>query len=200
VEDFVLKRVAVGVVVLAMTVAGCSGDEQSAGSGPGGAPAASGSRVEPTGAPNAQDLAFVSGMARHHDQMLELAKLAATRATGNDIRDFARGIERSRTADVRTLNGWLRSWHASGPPAVGEGGEVPGLLAPEDVDEVKQASGGEFDWMYLTMLMEQEQGEAALAAYQVQRGQHPDVIAMARAIQQRSASELTKTQELLGSS
>jgi len=200
----VVKRVAaVGIVILAvaLALAGCSsGDTPS--NGPGGQPAAGGSEAEPANRSyNGQDVAFASGMLRHNDQAIELAKLAATRATGSEVRTFARGMERSRTAEVRTLNGWLRSWDTTSPPATGEeAAEVSGLMAPEDVEALEVATGGEFDWMFLTMMMEQEQGAADMAEQQVRQGRFPDAVAMARAIQQRRVSEITKMQRLLGNS
>jgi uncharacterized protein (DUF305 family) len=215
VEDVVRKRViVVGAVVVAATlvvalvVAIAGGDGDRASPAADGQAAAGQPRTESANAGfNEQDVAFASNMRRYHNQAITMATLATTKASAGGVREFAQGVQRSRQAEVRTLDGWLRSWGRTGPAAApttagsdDAAAEVPGLMAPEDVSALKQAVAGEFDWMYLTMMMEQEQGATVMADQEVARGRHAEAVALARAIQQRRASETTTMQGLMGNS
>jgi uncharacterized protein (DUF305 family) len=218
VEDAVRKRVIVVgtvvvvatlavalVVALVVAIAGGEGDRPRPAAD--GQAAAGQPRTESANAGfNEQDVAFASNMRRYHNQAITMATLATTKAAAGGAREFAQGIQRSRQAEVRTLDGWLRSWGRTGPAAPSgadaedAAAELPGLMAPEDLNALKGAVAGEFDWMFLTMMMEQEQGATAMADQEVAHGRHAAAVALARAIQQRRASETTTMQGLMGSS
>jgi uncharacterized protein (DUF305 family) len=84
-------------VTAALVLAACGNDSDSASSGHEGLSSASSSASADTAtaAHNAQDISFAQGMIPHHQQALEMAKLAADRASSAEVEDLAARIEKA---------------------------------------------------------------------------------------------------------
>ncbi|MFE9449889.1 DUF305 domain-containing protein [Streptomyces sp. NPDC006739] len=79
------------------------------------------------GAHNAQDVSFAQGMIPHHRQALEMAGLAAKRASSAQVKDLAARIEKAQGPEIRTMTGWLKSWNERVPAAGGSMDSMPGM-------------------------------------------------------------------------
>ncbi|MFC9284816.1 DUF305 domain-containing protein [Streptomyces collinus] len=112
------RRTALAVVAGAasLVLAACGAD-----GGDGGAHAAHGGSAATgaagAGAHNAQDVAFAQGMIPHHRQALEMARLAADRASSPEVKDLAARVEKAQAPEIRTMTGWLKGWHEQVPTA-----------------------------------------------------------------------------------
>ncbi|MFJ2725628.1 DUF305 domain-containing protein [Streptomyces collinus] len=109
------RRTALAVVAGAasLALAACGADGGGGGAhAPHGGPAATGA-----GAHNAQDVAFAQGMIAHHRQALEMARLAADRASSPEVKDLAARVEKAQAPEIRTMTGWLKGWHEQVPAA-----------------------------------------------------------------------------------
>ena len=72
--------------------------------------AASPSASAPASAQNAADVAFAKGMIPHHRQAVEMAGLAATRASSSKVKALATKIKQAQDPEIKTLSGWLTAW------------------------------------------------------------------------------------------
>ena len=59
---------------------------------------------------NGQDVMFAQAMSAHHEQGVEMAKLAVTRANNPAVKTLAGQIERTQGQQIQTMTGWLKSW------------------------------------------------------------------------------------------
>jgi len=61
---------------------------------------------------NDADVAFAQQMIPHHQQAVEMAQLAETRAESPEVKDLAADIEAAQDPEIETMTGWLDSWGA----------------------------------------------------------------------------------------
>lgn len=75
---------------------------------------------------------------------------------------------------------------------------MPGMMSSEDMNNLMNASGAEFDQMFLTMMIEHHKGAIKMAQTEQAEGMFPDAISLAETIQKAQTEEITTMQELLG--
>ena len=151
---------------------------------------------------NDADIEFAAGMIPHHSQAVEMAQLAADRAEDPRVKDLASRIEAAQGPEIEQMVGWLEEWGEEVPEdgehdAHAAGSEGPGMMSAEDMDGLEAASGGEFDEMFLTMMIEHHEGAVEMAETEIADGQFPDAIALAEAIISAQEAEIAEMQALL---
>ncbi|MFF4710938.1 DUF305 domain-containing protein [Streptomyces eurythermus] len=197
---------ATAAVTSALVLAACGGNsDDNGGSGTGhtghGASAASATPSASAEAHNAQDVAFAKGMIPHHQQALEMAELAADRASSPRVKDLAARIEKAQDPEIRTLTGWLKAWGEQPPMAgmdhSGHAG-MSGMMSEVDMAALKKADGKDFDTRFLSLMAEHHQGAVEMATTEKQRGRSDDAKAMADAIITAQNAEIKEMKQLLG--
>ena len=56
---------------------------------------------------NEADVAFAEMMIPHHQQAVEMTKLAADRSDSQEVKDLAAAIEAVQGPEIQTMQGWL---------------------------------------------------------------------------------------------
>ncbi|MGW2523128.1 DUF305 domain-containing protein [Streptomyces sp. NPDC001617] len=190
------------VASLALTACGNdSGSDSSSGSGSSHHDAASSSSASSSAAAhNDQDLTFAQGMVPHHQQALEMAKLAADRASSPKVKDLAARIEKAQDPEIQMMNGWMKSWNmgmdmSSPMPSMSA---MAGMMSGKDMTELKNMSGKEFDTMFLTMMIEHHNGAIEMARTEKAKGSYAPAVSMAGDIISGQTAEITEMNKLLG--
>ncbi|MEU9434973.1 DUF305 domain-containing protein [Streptomyces sp. NPDC048252] len=208
---------AAATVTAALVLASCGNDSSSndSGSGHAGAhsSASSSTSADATaGAHNAQDVSFAQGMIPHHQQALEMAELAAERASSAGVKGLASRIEEAQGPEIRTIGGWLTSWGEDVPtssdsttesmPGMGHsaGSGMPGMRDGSDMDELDRASGTDFDTVFLTMMIDHHEGAVAMATTEKSKGVYGPARSMADDIVTAQTAEIAEMNKLLGTS
>ncbi|MCF3130894.1 DUF305 domain-containing protein [Streptomyces olivochromogenes] len=191
----------------ALLLAACGGeDHDSAGHTGHGASASPSAGAE---AHNAQDVSFAQGMIPHHRQALEMAALAADRASSVRVKDLAARIQKAQDPEIRTMTGWLTSWGEDVPMAgtdhshhSGMSGMpgMSGMMSAKDMDRLKKASGKEFDTMFLTMMIDHHRGAVAMATTEKDEGRYGPATSTADDIVTAQNGEIKEMNQLLGAS
>jgi uncharacterized protein (DUF305 family) len=184
-------------VLLAALLAGCGGGGHNGGGHNGDAqPTAS---VPSNAAFNRADVAFATGMIPHHQQAIDMARLAATRAGSQQLKDLAGRIEKAQDPEIETMSNWLMDWGQPVPPrdAGGGHGQHAGMMTDEEMKALTAASGKDFDRMFLEMMIRHHQGAIQMSTDQQRDGQHPDAKKLAQKIAADQAAEVKEMQDLL---
>ncbi|MFD5907731.1 DUF305 domain-containing protein [Streptomyces massasporeus] len=197
----------------ALVLAACGGDgadRAAGGAGHGDAGShATGGTASPGGAHNPQDVAFAQGMIPHHRQALEMARLAADRASSGTVKDLAGRIEKGQDPEIRTMTGWLKSWGEKVPAGTGGGGMdhsasghsgMPGMMGGEDMAALEKLTGKAFDVQFLTLMVEHHEGAVEMARTEQDKGRHAPAKAMAGDIITAQNAEIGEMNKLLGKS
>lgn len=198
-------------VTAVLVLAACGNDSDSASSGHQGHSSASSSASADatTAAHNAQDVSFAQGMIPHHQQALEMAKLAADRASSAEVKDLAARIEKAQDPEIQTMSGWLKSWgkdvttsdsSMESMPGMEHSAhsDMPGMMDSKDMDELEKASGADFDTMFLTMMIEHHKGAIEMATTEKDKGKYGPATSMSDGIITAQTAEITEMNELLG--
>ncbi|GAA3807430.1 DUF305 domain-containing protein [Streptomyces phyllanthi] len=211
------RRIAVAGVVTAgaLFLAGCGGDgDDMNGMGHDGsgddsksasasATAGSGSESGSTGF-NDADVAFAQMMIPHHEQALEMARLADGRASDAEIKKIVGKIEKAQDPEITTMKGWLESWKqptaVESMPGMDHGGadsDGGGMMSDADMNELKAMKGGEFDEMFAEMMIEHHEGAITMAEAEQKNGKNADAVNLAGDIVKGQSTEVEQLQAIL---
>ena len=164
---------ATALVVLA--VAGCSGARRTATSGP--QPAAANqsdlaaiakARADSARYPyTSADIHFMSGMIGHHAQAIKMARWAPTHGASSSVLTLCERIINAQTDEINLMKRWLEVRKQPipevkpGPMKMGGMEHVmlmPGMLTPEQMNQLDAARGADFDRLFLTDMIQHHRG------------------------------------------
>lgn len=151
---------------------------------------------------NDADVQFAQMMIPHHQQAVEMATLAETRATDPELKQLAAQIKTAQEPEITTLTGWLTSWgQATAQP--GEHNmpgmtEMPGMMSDEEMAKLQAASGVEFDRMFATMMIAHHNGAIQMARDEQAEGSNAEAKELAATIEQTQAAEVATLQKIVG--
>ncbi len=161
---------------------------------------------------NDADVTFAQQMIPHHRQATEMAEMAQGRTQNQPVLDLAEKIQQAQGPEIETMSGWLESWGEDVPQDSDMGGmdhsemghsgggdDMAGMMTEEDMNALEQASGAEFDEMFLMMMIEHHKGAVDMAATEESDGKYPDAVEMAKTIQRDQEAEIEQMTQLLGS-
>jgi len=202
------RRYSAGVIVAAAVVlaaCGSSSDSSTESSQASTATTASaggsGSSASAADTFNDADVAFAQNMIAHHQQAIDMAGLALdpTASASPEVKDLAQRIKDAQDPEVSMMSGWLDQWHAPMTMDTGAGHDMgsmhgaSGMMSTEDMDQLMQLSGPEFDKAWLLGMIEHHQGAITMAEQIKDEGESPDVQTLADQVitaQQREVDEM----------
>ncbi len=115
---------------------------------------------------SAKNIEFMQGMIMHHAQAVEMTDLIASRSRNKDVALMGERVSLSQTDEMRFMKRWLQS---QGKPAAmsmpdshshhgGHSMLMPGMLSPKQMEDLKNASGAEFDRLFLKGMIQHHEG------------------------------------------
>ncbi|MFE6095986.1 DUF305 domain-containing protein [Streptomyces tuirus] len=210
------RRVAIVSAVAAggLLLAACGGndmegmDHGSGSSASATASQAAGDNPAP-GAFNDADVMFAQMMIPHHEQALEMSKLADGRASDAEIKTLAADIEKAQDPEIKTMKSWLKAWgkpesaqesmpgmdHGSGGMDHGSG--MSGMMSEEDMKKLEAAKGTDFDRMFAQMMIKHHEGAITMAEDEQKKGRNATAKELAAAVVKTQSAEVEKFEKIL---
>lgn len=179
---------------------------------------------------NDADVSFAQDMIEHHRQAIEMAELAQTRASSGEVKDLAEEIEKAQDPEITTMTGWLESWgeevpeddtasdesasddsdsgmdhgdqgHGSDSESDSESdSDMPGMMSDEQMTELEDAAGEEFDALFLEMMIEHHEGAVEMARTETKKGAYGPAIDLASDVVDAQTREISEMEKLLNES
>lgn len=149
---------------------------------------------------NDADVAFTQAMIPHHQQAVEMAMLAETRANDAEVKQIAAKIKDAQAAEIVTMTRWLIAWRAptpGGPTMPGTSAGMPSMMPDTEMAQLRQASGKDFDRMFVRMMIAHHNGAIQSAQDEQSRGANADAKALAAAIVRTQTDEVVTLQAIL---
>lgn len=153
---------------------------------------------------NDADVMFTQMMYPHHAQAVEMANLVEGRTENQAIIDLAAEISAAQAPEMEQMATLLESFGQPAPSAdmgmdMGgmEMGGMSGMMSAEDMGALEQASGAEFDQMWLTMMIAHHTGAIEMAEMELANGQNPDAQQIATDIIAAQEAEIEQMNTLL---
>jgi uncharacterized protein (DUF305 family) len=166
---------------------------------------------------NSADVAFAGDMIQHHAQALAMVDLTVERQLDPEVQALAEAIRAAQGPEIETMSDWLTEWgepvpatvrdhvnaeddeHGGGHGDTGDdtGMDMPGMMSDEQMDELEAAPDGEFQDLFLEMMIEHHEGAIEMARTEQDDGRYPPAVALAEQIEAAQEAEIATMQGLL---
>ncbi len=120
----------------------------------------------------AADVHFMSAMIGHHAQAIVVAGWAPTHGASAPVRTLAERIINAQQDEIATMQQWLRDRQQPVPQPRATGTtrmngvehelQMPGMLTDDQVKQLDQVRGKEFDRLFLTLMIQHHRGAVAM--------------------------------------
>ncbi|MGH7585520.1 MAG: DUF305 domain-containing protein [Gemmatimonadales bacterium] len=155
------------------------------------------------------DARFMTNMIGHHAQAIVMARMAPTHGASAAVQRLAERIINAQLDEIGTMQRWLRDRRQPIPEADATGAGMthahghelmPGMLTQEQMKQLDQASGGEFDRLFLTSMIQHHRGavtmvEQLFGSYGA--GQDETVFKFASDVNVDQTTEIARMEEML---
>ena len=160
---------------------------------------------------HAADVHFMTGMIGHHAQALVMSGFAPDNGASSTIQTLCARIINAQKDEIDIMQGWLRDRELVVPEIHIEGGHLmihgpehaghmPGMLNPEQLDELRHARGRDFDRLFLKYMIMHHQGAVTMVLdlFATDGAAQDDfVFKLASDIQADQSSEIKRMQLML---
>ena len=189
-----LLRLLPVLVVLAVSLAACGGDDD--GSASSGDHESMGHTTGTSMAGAEIDRAFVAAMIPHHESAIEMAEIAKEQGESDFVKQLADDIISAQESEIETLtrvDGELESKDVE----VGDLGVPEHMQGMED-DPAELRDADPFDRMFVDMMVPHHEGAIEMAKVELEKGENEELKSLAQDIvdaQQREIDEMNEFRE-----
>lgn len=148
---------------------------------------------------------FLRDMFEHHSQAVAMAMIVRDRTDDPDLFALATDIALTQSTQMGTMQGYLDIWglplSGQDPPMTWMGhsidGPMPGMAAPEDVDQLRTLSVADAEILFLQLMIRHHQGGVEMAQAYLDLGDQDEVAYMAGRIVLLQATEIDTMNAML---
>lgn len=153
---------------------------------------------------NDADVTFAQDMIVHHRQAIEMAEIAleSDRGASADVSPLAADIQAAQDPEIEKMTEWLETWgrpveremQMSDEPDMAS---MPGMMSDEDIADLGDLSGPEFDQRWLNMMVAHHQGAIDMATQVTRDGVSVEVRGLASQIVNTQEAEVREMSALI---
>lgn len=153
----------------------------------------------------AADVDFVRMMIPHHEQALEMTAMVPLRTERDDIPRLAKRLEVSQNDEIAMMKKWLEERGQLAMPADqhdghGDDARMPGMLTDEEMSQLSDARGADFDRLFLQYMIRHHEGAILMVEDLLtdgRGGQEPQIFQLAQHIDADQRVEISRMKRLL---
>lgn len=155
---------------------------------------------------NATDVAFAQGMIPHHAQAIQMADMALEVSTNPDVTALAEQIKAAQSPEIDQMTTWLTDWGQTVPDPDapmdenmdGAGGMMmTGMMSEADMARMGNATGTDFDRMFLEMMILHHEGAIEMAEQELAEGKYQPTKDLAQAVITGQQAEIEEMNALI---
>jgi uncharacterized protein (DUF305 family) len=160
--------------------------------------------VQAEGDHNDTDVMYLQMMIAHHEQGLEMARLAADRAERPEVKIFAEAVDATQSDEVKMMKTWLTKWsepttvdHA--PSAHADHGGLP-ATGPGEIEALRKAKkGSAFETTFLNLFVAHQHNAVEMAQLETTKGANAEAKALAQRIHASRTDQIKQMLTLINS-
>lgn len=141
------------------------------------------------------DLMLASMMIPHHEQAIQMAEWAKTRASSPELKKLAEQILAEQAPEIELMGSWLKQAKQTLGDHAGHM-SMQGMLTDKELAELKTLTGTAFDKKFLEAMIKHHEG-AVVMAKDFLSSSNEDVVALLENIVKTQNQEIEKMKELL---
>ena len=156
-----------------------------------------------------QDVAFMSGMIHHHAQAVLIAGWAPSHGANPSVRTLCERIVVAQRDEIALMSRWLEDRHEAVPdishdmmPGMAPMAMMPGMLSADQLAQLDQARGSEFDRLFLRFMIQHHQGAITMVNElfgSAGGGEQETVFKFASDVYADQSTEIDRMQKMLAS-
>jgi uncharacterized protein (DUF305 family) len=152
---------------------------------------------------------FARDMTTHHSQAVEMGMIAFRSATDPEVRTIAGDIATGQQGDIGIMQTWLKSWGLGptgsqpqmawipGGQSMVKDGLMPGMATPEELAQLRAATGRNVDLLFLKLMINHHLGGIHMVDAVLDETHNDDVIAVATTMKNTQQTDLANLQAAL---
>jgi uncharacterized protein (DUF305 family) len=159
--------------------------------------------VKADGEHNDTDVMYLQMMVAHHEQGLEMVRLAEKTAKRDDIKILAQAVDATQSDEVALMKSWLTEWkkpttvdHA--PSAHADHGGLP-ATGPEEIAALKKAKGKAFETAFLNLFVAHQHNAVEMANLEAADGVNAEAKAFAERVKQSRSDQIKQMLTMINS-
>ncbi|MCA2218138.1 DUF305 domain-containing protein [Jidongwangia harbinensis] len=157
--------------------------------------------VQAEGEHNDTDVMYLQMMIAHHEQGLQMVRLAAKRAQRSDVRTMAAAVDAVQSDEVTMMKAWLTKWSAPttvdhAPDAHADHGGLP-ATGPNEIAALRKAKGPAVDTTFLNLFLAHQHSAVEMAGTETTGGKNAEVKALAQRIRDSRTDQIKQMLNLL---
>jgi uncharacterized protein (DUF305 family) len=107
------------------------------------------------------DIMFAQMMIPHHQQAIDMSALAESRALSPEVKALASKIRAEQGPEIEQMRAWLKA--ANAPTEMGHQMSMDGMLSDAELERLTNASGAEFDELFILGMIAHHEGAIEMA-------------------------------------
>lgn len=143
------------------------------------------------------DIMFAQMMIPHHQQAVDMSELAIEKAVDPDVRALAEQIRDAQAPEIELMESWLDEAGVRMSMGSDMGMGMGGMLSDDEMTALEDATGAEFDRLYLEGMIEHHEG-AILMTQMILDSENPKVKELGEAIVESQTAEIEQMRQMLG--
>ena len=159
--------------------------------------------VQAEGGHNDTDVMYLQMMLAHHEQGLEMVRLAEKKASRSEIRTLAQAVDATQSDEVEMMTGWLKQWSAPAtvdhaPSAHADHGGLP-ATGPREIAALRKAKGAAFEAAFLNLFVAHQHNAVEMAHLETEQGSNAEAKAFAERVRASRADQIKQMLRLMNS-
>jgi uncharacterized protein (DUF305 family) len=152
---------------------------------------------------NPVDVGFAQDMKIHHAQAVEMSAIVHARTADPGVSYLALDILTTQQGQIGIMTGWLDLWRqtqTSTRPVMswmGHSGQMAGMATDDEIAALKTLPDEQMEEQFLRLMIRHHAGALPMAAYVVEHGSSPELVGLARGMEQGQAAEIDLMQSML---
>ena len=148
---------------------------------------------------NDQDVMFAQMMLPHHEQAVEMSDMFIAKgdSVDSDVLALAETIKDEQGPEIDQLSHWLDDWGQDTSASMDH--SMDGMMSESDMTALDDAEGAEASRLFLEQMTEHHKGAVDMAQQEVDGGENPDAVEMAKNIVESQTAQIDQMNALLSS-
>ncbi len=143
---------------------------------------------------SASDIMFAQSMIPHHQQAIEISKLAAKNASNLEIKALAKAIIKAQNREISQMKYWLTVTHSPMEMQMDMG--TNGMISASAMKTLKTLKGTKFDLAFLKAMIAHHQGALKMVNY-LDGSKNSEAMELAKALVIMQSAEIVSMKKLL---
>ncbi|MFI5936292.1 DUF305 domain-containing protein [Actinoplanes sp. NPDC051494] len=157
--------------------------------------------VRAEGNHNDTDVMYLQMMLAHHEQGLEMVRLAEQNTDREDLKTLAQAVDVTQSDESKMMTTWLTDWNQPttvdhAPSAHADHGGLP-ATGPEEIAALKKAKGKDFETAFINLFVAHQHNAVEMAQMEAAGGSNKEAKDFATRVKESRTDQIQQMLTML---